>query len=220
MAYEPDRREVWGYIVWGSVALVIAIPEITAASGKVPWPTISGTVGHLEYLRSWVALIVVGVIVSAAYYSLRPPGMRKSQEAAATKQTRLRRTRGERLTVRRATERELSPAWSLLPGLAAVVAGSVITALLKPHGMFLLGYVLYGLIAVFGIVLPSLLAFLAARDVPFPPLFRTIRFLEGRLHPATVLIAVGLAILLVHLALYPWPDIFHVLQQQPTVHTP
>src|SRR4051812_9440900 len=44
-----DMREAWGYGVWGTVGLVIAIPELTAAvSAGVPFPTISGTVGHLE----------------------------------------------------------------------------------------------------------------------------------------------------------------------------
>lgn len=45
-----ECSEVWGYVVWGAMALVIAISEITAAvDHKVPWPTISGMTGHLEY---------------------------------------------------------------------------------------------------------------------------------------------------------------------------
>jgi len=62
------RREVWGYTVWGAMGVVIAVPELWAALGgkSVEWPTISGTVGYLEYWHTWVALIVVGILVWAA----------------------------------------------------------------------------------------------------------------------------------------------------------
>jgi hypothetical protein len=53
------------------MALVIAIPEITAAvDHEVPWPTISGMTGHLEYRWSWVALIVVALIVFGAFHTV------------------------------------------------------------------------------------------------------------------------------------------------------
>jgi hypothetical protein len=110
-----DRSEAWGYIVWGAMALVIAIPEITAA------------VDH---------------------------------------------------------------------------------ARLKPHGRFFLGYVLYGLIAFVWIVVPSVLAFWFAKDIAFPPLFRTVAYLERRLHFVAAILLVGFVVLLIHLALYPWPNIF------------
>jgi hypothetical protein len=62
-----SRFERIGYVVWGTVALVVAIPEIAAlAAHDVPWPTISGTIGHLEDLWHPTAVIVVAVIVVAA----------------------------------------------------------------------------------------------------------------------------------------------------------
>ncbi len=85
--------------------------------------------------------------------------------------------------------------------------------------MFFLGYVLYGLIALVWIIVPSGLAFWFAKDVAFPTVFRTIDYLERRLHFVAVLLLVGFVILLIHLALYPWPNIFHQVQQVPSVHS-
>ncbi len=48
--------EGWGYGVWGTGTIVVVIPEIyAAADGRSPWPTISATVGRLEYNSDWVA---------------------------------------------------------------------------------------------------------------------------------------------------------------------
>ena len=64
-------------------------------------------------------------------------------------------------------------------------------------------------------MIPSLAAYLFARDVPFPTLFGTVADLERRFHLAALVIAAGLAVLLIHLAFYPWPNIAHVLQMTP-----
>src|SRR6185437_4753236 len=50
--------------------------------------------------------------------------------------------------------------------------------------------------------------------VPFPPLLFTIKKLRGRLHWLAALIVGGLAVLSIHLAFYPWPD----LVREPTVY--
>jgi hypothetical protein len=57
------------------------------------------------------------------------------------------------------------------------------------------------------------IAYLWARDVPFPTFLRTLANLERWAHFVSALITLGLAILLVHLALYPWPGVFHHLRQ-------
>ena len=51
----------------------MAIPEAWSAlgGGGAPWPTISGTIGEIEYRHPWAALVVVGVIVFVAYYAFR-----------------------------------------------------------------------------------------------------------------------------------------------------
>ena len=69
----------------------------------------------------------------------------------------------------------------------------------------------------------GLVVFFGGREVPFPTLFRTVRNLEeglaslpGSLGPllawfATYVILAGLVILLLHLTLYPYPNITHIL---------
>src|SRR5207247_1946484 len=79
---DVGRREAWGYAVWGTVGLVIAVPEITAAADAgVPFPTISGTVGHLEVRWTWVAVIVVGVIAASGFQAVRYVWSRKEEPA-------------------------------------------------------------------------------------------------------------------------------------------
>ncbi len=69
------------------------------------------------------------------------------------------------------------------------------------------GYVIYGLLAVFGVIVPSVVAYALGKDAPFPTFFRTIAYLQRRLHWAATIIVGGLAVLVFHLALYPWPDL-------------
>ena len=61
------KSEAWGYVVWSIVGAAVAVPEIwAAASGSdFIWPTISGTVGHLEDKWSIVALAPVALIAGA-----------------------------------------------------------------------------------------------------------------------------------------------------------
>jgi hypothetical protein len=77
--------------------------------------------------------------------------------------------------------------------------------------------VLYGSIAVFGIVVPSVLAVVGC-DVSFPTLFATVQALERRARVVAAIVAAGFAILLVHLAFYPWPDVIPDLQDLHAQH--
>jgi hypothetical protein len=70
-----------------------------------------------------------------------------------------------------------------------------------------LGYVIYGVLALVGVVVPSVLAYFFRQDVPFPTLFRTVALLRRRARWVAVVIVAGLTVLAVHLALYPWPDV-------------
>jgi hypothetical protein len=211
-----EPRESWGYAVWGAGALVVVIPEVTAAAFKrVPWPTISATVGHLEYRWSWVALIVVAIITAVALQAARFPVSESGQLTVQADQRRLGRTGQGRFTRSPATDagdqqKQTPVAW-LAFGAGIVAVGSGLTGIISPGNKFILAYVLYGLIATVFVIIPSVLAFWFAKDVPFPTFFRTIAYLERRLHFAALLIVVGLVILLIHLALYPWPSIFHQL---------
>jgi hypothetical protein len=86
-------------------------------------------------------------------------------------------------------------------------------------------YVLYGLLGLLWLVIPGLLAFARGKDLPFPTLFRTVSNLEDwlseRSWPLSLgpllgwlvayVVVAGLVILLLHLALYPYPDITHII---------
>jgi hypothetical protein len=57
-------REVWGYVVWGGLGLLIAIFEgLAAFDTTTPWPTLSSTVGTLERDHPWFGIPVLATIV-------------------------------------------------------------------------------------------------------------------------------------------------------------
>ena len=202
-------RLIFGYVVWGLTGVVIAVPEIWAAvdADHVPWPTISGTVGYLEYWHSWIALIVVAVLVWAAFRALFY--LTDGRERGT-------RTPDGRLTLRpEPRTRPLRVGLAIAyyaTALGCVIAGPLIVLGIRPHDKFLLGEVLYGLIGLFGIVIPSAVALVYGADIPFAPLSKTIQDLEQRVRPVAFIVAAGLTIMLVHLALYPWPAVIADLQ--------
>jgi hypothetical protein len=209
------RRELWGYITWLTAGVVIAVPEVSAAaSGRVPWATISETVGHLEARATWVAPLVVGYLVFAAYHAVPhlSPGAQVVTPAGQP------RTEGGRLTAvpsRHDDVRDRMPTTTFvvfaIVALGVVVAGTLVAATVSSD-RYVVGYVLYGLIAVFWVLVPTILAYWFKKDVPFPPLSTTLGYLERRWHVVAVLVLAGLAVLALHLAFYPWPDIIRDLQ--------
>jgi hypothetical protein len=185
------RFERLGYVVWGAVALVVAIPELWAlASNGAPWPTISGTTGHLEDLWHPTAVFVVALIVVAAALAT---GYGRPAERTPT----------------------VAPAgqWWPFLYLGSAVAFTVGAGFLASgvvngsEGRFVLGYVIYGLIGFFFILLPAVFGWVFV--VPFPSLITTLRDLERRVPLVALVVLAGLVILLIHLALYPWPDVTH-----------
>jgi hypothetical protein len=205
-----------GYGVWLTVGAVIAIPEIWAAVTKPPWPTISGTVGHLESRWNVVAIIVVAVIVVVAAHAVRVPLAGAGGEIRQADGRLLGRTRGGRFTIDPVDRGELSPVWYLLGAAVCVVGGSFVASTLSDN-KWILAYVIYGLIAVFFVVIPSVLALTPAPEVPFAGVFPTLADLQGRLHFVAMVLLAGLVILLIHLAFYPWPDVF---RHHPTINSP
>jgi len=112
----------------------------------------------------------------------------------------------------------------------AVGVGNAI-ATTQTADRYVLGYVLYALIGIFWILVPGLLAYKLKRDVPCPTVFATIGNLERRFHRlasvVAIVIAAGLATLLIHLTFYPWPaiipdlqDLHKQYQQHPTPQSP
>jgi hypothetical protein len=205
-------REKWGYGVWLFIGLVFGVPESWAGIATPPWPALSDTVGHLESLWSPVAVIVVALIVFAAFHALRyPPGHTGEFPARPgerrTAGNRRGRTPGGRFT-RFPGEVSLVPTFVYLPlAIGAVAAGSLIAAL-AGGDTWVLGYVIYGLFTIFLVIVPNVLAYWFARDVPFPTLLRTVAALERRWRPAAMIVVAGLVILMLHLVFFPWPDRF------------
>lgn len=187
--------ELHGYAYWGPVALAITVVEILGALSKtfrnwIPWPTISGTVGHIEDLDGRWGLAVVTVVMAAAFYAISYHG-----EAAPTGTKPLLRFGPFKL-------RYGWPLVFLITGGIGAVVGEGSSAN-KMH----LGYTIYGCFAVFGIAIPMLLIWRDSDRVVFPNLFYTFRKLRERFPPLAFAVTAGLAILVIHLALYPWPNL-------------
>jgi hypothetical protein len=238
MKLAATSRRRWGYLLWMIAGAVIGVPEITAAAdnGALPFTTISAMTGHLERHHTWVELVVVALIVLAVYSTIRSsPRTQSGSPREATE--RPVRTPGGRLTLR--TSPTARPVGTFDDGLApalfaiaavlsfAVVALSTWAAVEwwddKHH--YQPAYVLYGLIGLLWIVTPSALALFLNRDMPFPTLFRTVENLEDWLREhsrpkplgqwyawlVTYVVLAGLTILLLHLTLYPYPDITKII---------
>jgi hypothetical protein len=194
-----------GYLFWGSTALVILVMELLGVGWvqrqidlTIPWPTISTTVGDLAERWAAVYLVVVGVIAAVAFYGLSAPG---------SNQTTLGRTK------RSGTQPTPLRFYNPFTGfaLAVLAAGLAIVFFDGEDEKIRRGYVVWGLLAVYAVLLPSLLTLVLRKDAEFPTLFVTFRRLRA-LHPvvAAVLgagLVAGLTILVFHLALYPWPNI-------------
>jgi uncharacterized membrane protein len=211
---EVRQRRAWGYVFWGLMGVVIAVPELSAAfwSEYVPWPTISGIVGYLEYWHPWVALIVVGVI---AWWALHVVEFGPEKvpvlgvDVDENPQKRYLNTPGGWSTRAVQLGRPVNGLLYMAVAAIGVLAPSLFVALVyRPDDEYLLGEVLYSAIFIFWILIPLILAY-RGNEVPFPTLFETFRDF-ARLDPFKIVAAViagGIVVLLIHLVLYPWPSI-------------
>jgi hypothetical protein len=203
-----SAREWWGYGVWLFVGLVFGVPESWSGVANPPWQSLSETIWHLEELWHPVAVIVVAIIVWIIYAVVRHPPAAEGYTAARPGEPGRGRTANGRLTRRAADEIRDIPVLVYFPlALGVIAAGSIITASLSGD-TFVLSYVIYGLFAVFCVIIPDVAAYWFGRDVPFPTLARTVANLELRWRPATAVIVAGLVILMFHLAFAGWPVIF------------
>jgi membrane protein implicated in regulation of membrane protease activity len=206
--------------------------------------TISEMVGHLERHHTWVELLVVAAIVFAAFSTVKlSPRSQSGTDGPVADRDKAQRTAGGRLTLvpSAVTTRPAHFDDEGAPVLFAIAAGVSLAAIAvgtwaavewwQDKGHFQPAYVLYGSLALLWLVVPSLYAFLSGKDTPFPTLFRSVVNLEewlrsrswtmGKLALGPVLgwlvvyvIVAGLAILLLHLTLYPYPDITKILNPQ------
>jgi hypothetical protein len=204
--------EKWGYGFWLFMGLVFGIPESWAGLANPPWPALSDTITHLDALWPPTAVIVVALVVFVAFYFVRVP----VSQAGSLAFTQGGLGRGTGAGVGRTyagrlsrTPADISPVPALIYvplALAAITIGSIIAAVASDD-FWVLGYVIYGLIAIFLVIIPNVLAYWFAREVPWPTLLATVTNLERRWRPAAVVVLAGLVILMLHLALPPWPDL-------------
>jgi hypothetical protein len=192
--------------------------------------------GHLERRYNLVELLVVALLVWVVYSTVRVPPRTRSGKAKAASGPHPVRTAGGRLTVRAVPAKttqtfddDTAPLFSIAAGaaLTVIALASLATATWwddgQPH--YHVGYVLYGLLGLLWIIVPSLVAYTFGNDVPFPTFYRTVANFEDWLASrqwryslgptlawlTSYLILTGLVILLLHLTLYPFPNITKIL---------
>jgi hypothetical protein len=56
-------RDQWGYLVWGILAAMVALPEIVAAIGRefVPWPGFVRTLVYLQARKPTLSMVLLGL---------------------------------------------------------------------------------------------------------------------------------------------------------------
>ncbi len=200
-------RERCGYGVWLFVGLVFGVPESWAGITNPPWPALSDTVGHLEQLWHPVKVTVVALIVFIVFHAARYPPGHTGEIAAREGEPERARTPHGRFARRGTGAASAVSVFAYFPLAIGVVVGGSVIAAIAGSDAFVLGYVIYGLIAIFLVIIPNALAFWFAKEVPFPTLYRTVADLERRWRPAAMVIVAGLVVLMFHLVFFPWPDI-------------
>ena len=205
-AQTPPRDALHsGYRFWGVVILAILLVELAGAAAhwlndkigvKIPWTTISGMVGHLEELWPTTAVFVVGLLAPAAFYALTPIDSQ-------------RRSPLGRVTIRQPSEQPVEWYSARVVFLLSALVGAIAVGVFEDD--FIRAYFIYGALFVFGILVPTFLLLAKRRDVGFTSLFVTIGHLrqnrDWKARLVTIALSAGLAILAIHLAFYPWPDI-------------
>jgi len=200
------KDEIEGYKFWGPVAAAVTATELIGAfsgklvdPGKAPWHTISSTIGHLEDLHPWVGLLVVGVIALTGFYAViyvtKEPAPGTTVSGHETTPLVVRRFR-----------------WFRYGWPTVIVLEALACYLGHGHwyfrGEYGLSYLIYLSFLVLGILIPLILASRwLKKHVKFPTLFATMRYLRAESQLSAALVMAGLGILVIHLALYPWPNL-------------
>lgn len=172
---EAGRRR-WGYVVWGLTGLAIAVPEIWAAKwpDNAKFPTISGTVGYIEYWHDWVALLVLAVLVWAGFHAV------EFRHPQAYVDSPNHTDGGYTLVHPKEPFTGAAAVAYYVVAVVCTVVGPLLVDQWRPDDEYLLGEVMYGSIALFAFVLPRAAALFWGKDVPFTTLFGTIRNIERR----------------------------------------
>ena len=228
------RREIVGYIVWSVALIVFAVPELWASKDSdLPFPTLSGTIGHLERRWDWSAIFVVFAIVYALIHAVRVGAAvvthRRERRAADEQgETASPPVSGRATTVKVDTRNHVvvdegrvtldpTPVYMGWFGYFVFAGLIVVAGFLIPLAVYdwnisdaekqLSGEAGYGAIGLAFFLIPALLAYKPGRLVPFPTIFRSFLDLEQRAQILAVVVAAGLTFLMLHLVFYPYPSV-------------
>jgi hypothetical protein len=195
---EEFRR---GYRFWFLIIALILGFEVLGSFSSTPWTTISTMVGNLEDRSSWWAVIALAAVAITALCALR--------SSAPTDIGPIGHSSLGRWQWRTPADEHRGWYGALFVLGIAGLAESL--ALYVFDDRYQRAYFIYGAVFLVGIVIPSILAILGRREAGFPSLFVTVSHLRSNnawwAGALTVAIAGGLAILAIHLAFYPWPDL-------------
>jgi hypothetical protein len=219
------RRRL-GYLVWGLAFVVIVVPELLASINVVerhlPFPTISRTIGHLEAVNPIWEIFPTTLIVLFIYALLQVPVPRSGATAPPADD-------GDG-----GVPHELGKFW-ITSGvfIAIVVVATYIAARHWPdqhlagragkQPNFYVAYFFWGGSFLLWVLLPTISA--ARKKHKYPSLPKTLVNLERWIagYSTAVAWAVGFAVvwamafLLLHLTLYPFPDITRELNKHELV---
>jgi len=208
--FELERPFRRGIVVWSVIGLVLAVPEILGSNLDTWFYSISRSVGHVEKLWGGTRAVVVALIALAAVHAL----LYRNRTASLVRGTPDAVHRGAYGHVVRSgradnQDGEVAP-WMWWMWVTAAV-GIVVAGLLVPFtndDPYTRGYVIYGSITLFFYIVPNVYACRTGKAA-FTTLFETVNRLQGqRQRPiVTMIIIAGLAVLIFHLALYPWPSL-------------
>jgi hypothetical protein len=192
-------KESRGYGFWvPTIAVLVAFELLGVFSDwfrdLVRWPTISSTVGHLEKLTDFTALAVVWLIAAVAFHT-------------TVYRVQLRE-HGRSFRPGRGPRPDEDRFW-WYGGYFVLAVGIAVALICRAAELskYTYGYVLYSVLAIVVLIVPSSLAYWRAELVRFPTLFYTVYKLRQHHYLLALPIISGLTVLTFHLALYPWPSI-------------
>jgi hypothetical protein len=205
------RRQL-GYVVWGSAFFVTIVPELLASINAVerhlPFPTISRTIGHLEVVNPVWEIFPTALIVLFVYALLSAPmpnrAARSSDDDFAQGEVRPLAIRAVLCAV-------------LLVGVTILAAqiwpDQHLAGGAGKEPNFYVAYCLWGTTFVIWVVLPTVTALRGRKTIV--NLERAIagRFGTGAAWVVGFVLVWGMAFLLLHLTLYPFPDITRQLNR-------
>ncbi len=202
----PFRR---GIVVWSVIGLILGIPELLGSNIDTWFYSISRSVGHIEILWGGTRAVVVALIALAAAHALLYRDRTTSLFRGKPNSVQ-RGSLGHLIKSGRAETEDEVATWLWWLWVIAAV-GIIVAGFLVPFtndDPYSRGYVIYGSITLFFYVIPNVYAYFTGKAA-FTTLFATVKKLEGagKRPIVTMIIIAGLAVLMFHLALYPWPSL-------------